>query len=67
MEVAFHGHINTADPNEFAGPDSFRKVLAMSPWSMQDRISNGRMMMERTGAKNLAELVRIAMLIQVRS
>ena len=33
MEVAFHGHINIADPNEFAGPDSFRKALAMSPWS----------------------------------
>jgi sugar phosphate isomerase/epimerase len=33
MEVAFHGHINTADPNEFAGPDSFRKALAMSPWA----------------------------------
>jgi sugar phosphate isomerase/epimerase len=30
MEVAFHGH-NVADPNEFAGPDSFRKALAMSP------------------------------------
>jgi sugar phosphate isomerase/epimerase len=33
MEVAFHGHINTADPNEFAGPDSFRKALDMSPWA----------------------------------
>jgi sugar phosphate isomerase/epimerase len=33
MEVAFHGHINTADPNEFAGPDSFRTTLAMSPWA----------------------------------
>lgn len=33
MEVAFHGHINTADPNEFAGPDSFRKALAMSPFA----------------------------------
>src|SRR5262245_28504005 len=31
MEVAFHGHINTADPNEFAGPESFKKTLAMSP------------------------------------
>lgn len=30
MEVAFHGHANTADPNQFAGPDSFRKALAMS-------------------------------------
>ena len=33
MEVAFHGHINTADPNEFAGPESFRKALAMSPFA----------------------------------
>jgi sugar phosphate isomerase/epimerase len=33
MEVAFHGHINIADPNEFAGPDTFREALAMSPWS----------------------------------
>jgi sugar phosphate isomerase/epimerase len=33
MEVAFHGHINVADPNEFAGPESFRKALAMSPWT----------------------------------
>ncbi len=33
MEVAFHGHTNAADPNEFAGPDSFREALAMSPWS----------------------------------
>jgi sugar phosphate isomerase/epimerase len=33
MEVAFHGHINVDDLNEFAGPDSFRKTLAMSPWS----------------------------------
>ena len=31
MEVAFHGHINVADPNEFAGPDSFVKALEMSP------------------------------------
>jgi sugar phosphate isomerase/epimerase len=31
MEVAFHGHINVADPNEFAGPDSFLKALEMSP------------------------------------
>jgi sugar phosphate isomerase/epimerase len=31
MEVAFHGHTNTADPNEFAGPESFRKALEMSP------------------------------------
>lgn len=33
MEVAFHGHINTQDPNEFAGPESFRKALAMSPFA----------------------------------
>ncbi len=33
MEVAFHGHTNAADPNEFAGPDSFRKALAMSPFA----------------------------------
>ncbi len=33
MDVAFHGHINVADPNEFAGPDSFRKALAMSPFA----------------------------------
>ena len=31
MEVAFHGHVNVADTNEFAGPDSFSKALAMSP------------------------------------
>ncbi len=33
MEVAFHGHTLAADPNEFAGPDSFRKALAMSPFA----------------------------------
>ena len=33
MDVAFHGHTNAADPNEFAGPDSFRKALAMSPFA----------------------------------
>ena len=33
MEVAFHGHTNAADPNEFAGPESFRKALAMSPFA----------------------------------
>lgn len=33
MEVAFHGHTNADDPNEFAGPDSFRKALAMSPFA----------------------------------
>ena len=31
MEVAFHGHTLASDPNEFAGPDSFRKALSMSP------------------------------------
>ncbi len=33
IEVAFHGHTNAADPNEFASPDSFRKVLQMSPYA----------------------------------
>jgi sugar phosphate isomerase/epimerase len=33
MEVAFHGHANAADPNQFAGPDSFKKVLAMSRYA----------------------------------
>jgi sugar phosphate isomerase/epimerase len=33
IEVAFHGHTNAADPNQFAGPDSFRKVLRMSPYA----------------------------------
>jgi sugar phosphate isomerase/epimerase len=33
MEVAFHGHTSVDDPNEFAGPDSFRKALAMSPFA----------------------------------
>jgi sugar phosphate isomerase/epimerase len=33
VEVAFHGHTNAADPNEFAGPDSFVRALRMSPWS----------------------------------
>jgi sugar phosphate isomerase/epimerase len=33
MEVAFHGHANAADENQFAGPDSFRRVLAMSPYA----------------------------------
>jgi sugar phosphate isomerase/epimerase len=31
MEVAFHGHSDASNPNQLAGPDSFRKVLAMSP------------------------------------
>jgi sugar phosphate isomerase/epimerase len=33
MEVAFHGHTEAGNPNEFAGPDSFRRVLRMSPWA----------------------------------
>ena len=33
MEVAFHGHTNAADPNQFAGPDSFGRVLEMSRWA----------------------------------
>ncbi|HEY7208755.1 MAG TPA: TIM barrel protein [Bryobacteraceae bacterium] len=28
--VAFHGHSNTKDPNQFATPESFAKALAMS-------------------------------------
>lgn len=30
MIVAFHGHSNTKDPNQFATPESFAKALAMS-------------------------------------
>jgi sugar phosphate isomerase/epimerase len=30
--VAFHGHSNTKDPNEFATPESFRMALAMSKY-----------------------------------
>ncbi len=33
VEVAFHGHTNAADPNEFAGPYSFTRALSMSPWA----------------------------------
>jgi sugar phosphate isomerase/epimerase len=33
IEVAFHGHTDAADPNQLAGPESFRKVLAMSPYA----------------------------------
>jgi sugar phosphate isomerase/epimerase len=33
MDVAFHGHANAADPNQFAGPDSFKRVLAMSRYA----------------------------------
>jgi len=32
-EVAFHGHTNAADPNEFAGPDSFRRALSLSRYA----------------------------------
>ena len=32
MIVAMHGHSNTADPNEFATPDSFAAALRMSPY-----------------------------------
>jgi sugar phosphate isomerase/epimerase len=32
VEVAFHGHTNVNDPNQFAGPETFRKVLAISPY-----------------------------------
>lgn len=31
LEVAFHGHALAGDRNEFAGPESFRRVLGMSP------------------------------------
>ncbi len=30
--VAFHGHSNTKDPNEFATPESFEKALAVSKY-----------------------------------
>ena len=30
MTVAFHGHADVADPNQFARPESFAKALAMS-------------------------------------
>jgi len=30
MTVAFHGHSNVTDPNEFAKPESFEQALAMS-------------------------------------
>ena len=33
MEVAFHGHTESHDPNQFAGPDSFLKVLTLSPYA----------------------------------
>ena len=32
MVVAMHGHSNTADPNEFATPDSFAAALKMSKY-----------------------------------
>jgi sugar phosphate isomerase/epimerase len=31
MLVAFHGHADIRDPNQFAKPESFLKALAMSP------------------------------------
>ena len=31
MHVAFHGHSEKDDPDQIAGPESFAKVLAMSP------------------------------------
>ncbi|HYL37899.1 MAG TPA: sugar phosphate isomerase/epimerase [Bryobacteraceae bacterium] len=31
MTVAYHGHSNIKDPNEFARPESFAAALAMSP------------------------------------
>ncbi len=31
MRVAFHGHSEKEDPDQIAGPDSFARVLAMSP------------------------------------
>jgi sugar phosphate isomerase/epimerase len=31
MTVAYHGHSNIKDPNEFAKPESFAQALAMSP------------------------------------
>jgi sugar phosphate isomerase/epimerase len=33
IEVAFHGHANAADPNQFAGPESFKRVLEMSRYA----------------------------------
>jgi sugar phosphate isomerase/epimerase len=33
MEVAFHGHADAADPNQFAGPDLLKRVLAMSRYA----------------------------------
>ncbi len=32
MTVAFHGHANITDPNQFATPESFAKALAMSKY-----------------------------------
>ncbi|HEY7446388.1 MAG TPA: TIM barrel protein [Vicinamibacterales bacterium] len=32
MVVAIHGHSNTSDPNEFAGPDSFAAAMKMSKY-----------------------------------
>jgi hypothetical protein len=33
LDIAFHGHTNASDPNSFAGPDSFLRVLAMSNYA----------------------------------
>jgi sugar phosphate isomerase/epimerase len=30
--IAFHGHANTTDPNQFATPESFQKAMAMSKY-----------------------------------
>ena len=30
MTVAFHGHSDVTDPNQFAKPESFAKAMAMS-------------------------------------
>jgi sugar phosphate isomerase/epimerase len=32
MTVAFHGHANITDPNQFATPESFAKAMAMSKY-----------------------------------
>jgi len=31
VKVAMHGHDDTSDPNQFAGPETFAKALEMSP------------------------------------
>ncbi len=32
MNIAFHGHTNVADPNQFASPGNFAAAVAMSPY-----------------------------------